>query len=310
MAIEDGYIVAACLAKYFDDLPGGRVRALRRYPARPHRSGGAEGAREAGVRHSARLWRDRARWRPEKWRGMAAGAAVRERWNGSMLTTRPPLRCERPFRSARDWLTLPRRREISSNGTDSNRGRGKPDLEVSTGMSDAATQPSRKLARDMIFADRRARPVDRLRRAGARHCLRHAARDQTDRLYAALDAQYRRARTGRARAFVRRPRQHHLPARRRRFSRGRRASSPRGTSMAAPGIPMYQGFIIPRVGLAVVLRTDGAMVMLMPRGTRALRRRATRRRYSRRFGEALSAIHCRGTALRLAVPRRAARSKP
>ena len=45
MAIEDGYIVAACLAKYFGD-PAQRVRALRGHPPRAHRDGGAQVARE------------------------------------------------------------------------------------------------------------------------------------------------------------------------------------------------------------------------------------------------------------------------
>ena len=48
MAIEDGYIVAACLAKYFDDP----ATAFARYeddPARAHRHGGAQGAREPAL---------------------------------------------------------------------------------------------------------------------------------------------------------------------------------------------------------------------------------------------------------------------
>ena len=92
---------------------GGRVRALRGYPARAHRHGGAQGAREPALGVQPGAWPIQAR-SPAKWRANGSRSACASGWNGSTPTTRPRWRSEHGHPAAfRGRLALPRQTRIS-----------------------------------------------------------------------------------------------------------------------------------------------------------------------------------------------------
>ena len=87
MAIEDGYVLAACLAEIFRRSGGAPSPATRRSAASAPPRWCASPTRTA-ARRSARRWPTRARSR-SRWRASGSRSACASAWNGSTPTTRP-----------------------------------------------------------------------------------------------------------------------------------------------------------------------------------------------------------------------------
>jgi salicylate hydroxylase len=91
MAIEDGYIIAACLAKHFDD-PRPPLRATRKFGASAPPRWWERRTRTAARCSAPHSPKAATPWR-SRWRASGSRSACVSAWNGSTPTTRPQWPC-------------------------------------------------------------------------------------------------------------------------------------------------------------------------------------------------------------------------